>query len=187
MKSPAPRKLKKLVILAVILIFLISISAWTALSPQVLSVQNDSQIAGSLFQFAKAEQLVNFTDGEGSYTFLFGADYNDSAAPGVPTIVEVFASLVKESIGSGFLRGIGLQMVHSTVLIDGVGESGFVSRTTTSDSILVERLSQLEINQTSGTHMISIHMIVSTVDVNYIGYLSGTEQVVNLNGTFSIS
>jgi hypothetical protein len=150
-------------------------------------VQNDSQIGSSLFQFAKAKLMVSFTDREGSYAFLFGADYNESAAPGVPIIVEVFASLVEETLGSGFLRGVALQVSHSSVLIDGVEESGVSLRTTISDSMLVERLSQVEINQTGGTHELSIHMIVSTLDVNYIGYLSGTEQVVNLNGTISIS
>ena len=187
MKPPAQRNLKKFLILGVILILLISLPAWTALSPQVLSVQSDSQIASSLFQFAKAKQLVNFTDGEGSYTFLFGMDYNDTAAPGVPTIVEVFASLVGQTMSSGFLRGVGLEVTHSAILIDGVQDSGISSRTTTSGEILIERLSQVEINQTGGIHVISAHLIVSTVDVNYLGYLSGTEELVSLNGTIAIS
>ncbi len=187
MKPAAPRNLKKFLFLGVILILFISIGSWTALSPQVLSVQSNSQIANSLFQFAKVKQLVNFTDGEGSYAFLFGMDYNDSASQGVPTIVQVFASLLSQRITSGFQRGIGLQVTRSTVLIDGIEDSGISSRTTTSGEIVISRLSQVELNRTGGTHMLSVRMIVSTVDVNYIGYLPGTEQVVSLNGTISIS
>ena len=135
MKPAAPRNLKKFLFLGVILILFISIGSWTALSPQVLLVQSNSQIANSLFQFAKVKQLVNFTDGEGSYAFLFGMDYNDSASQGVPTIVQVFASLLSQRITSGFQRGIGLQVTRSTVLIDGIEDSGISSRTTTSGEI----------------------------------------------------
>ena len=185
--KPAPRRnLKKFIFVGVILILLISIASWTAFSPQILSVQDSSQISSSLFQFGKVKQLVNFTDGEGSYTFLFGMDYNDSASPGVPTIVQVFASLVNQGTSSGFLRGVGLQVSQYTVLIDGVEDEGISSRSTNNGAILESRLSQIEINQTGGTHVLSVRMIVSTVDVNYIGYLPGVEELVSLNGTISI-
>jgi hypothetical protein len=186
--KPAPgRNLKKFIFLGVILILLISIASWTALSPQILSVQSSSRISSSLFQFAKVKQLVNFTNGEGSYTFLFGMDYNDSASPGVPAIVQVFAALVNQGTSSGFLRGVGLQVSHYSVLIDGVEDDGISSRSTNNGAILIARLSQVEINQTGGSHALSVRMIVSTVDINYIGYLSGIEELVSLNGTISFS
>jgi hypothetical protein len=178
---------KKIIFFSIILVIIISISAWTIVSPQILSAQNSSQITSSLFQFAKATELVNISDSEGSYSFLFGIDYNNTASPGVPTIVEVFASLVTERINSGFLKGVGLELTHSTVLIDGVEDYGISSRSTTSGAILVERLSQIEINYTGGSHELSVHLVVSTEDVNYIGYVSGTEHEVSLNGTISIS
>lgn len=172
--------------LALVVIVLLSLVAWTAYSPITLSLQSESQLSGSLFQYAKTTKLLNVTDGEGSYSFLFGIDYNESVRSGVPTVVEVFASLVTENRASSFLKGVALEIDSSTVLIDGSEESGVTSMITKSSGILIVRLSDVDINETGGIHQLSARLIVSTTDVNYIGYLGGTELVVSLNGTISV-
>lgn len=172
--------------LGVAVLVVLALVAWTVYSPVTLSPQSESQLSSSLFQYAKTTKLLNISDGEGSYSFLFGLDYNESARSGVPTIVEVFASLVGEDKGTSFLTGVALQIVSSNILIDGSEEFGVVSMVTRSSGILIDRLSNVEINETGGTHLLSARLIVSTVDVNYIGYFTGTDEVVSLNGTISV-
>jgi hypothetical protein len=181
------KNLKKLVVAGLIAIILVSLLLWTVLAPPILLPQSQSSLSNSLFQFAKATKLLNVSDGAGSYSFLMGMDYNETVSPGSPTIVVVFISLVSEQKSSSFLRGVSLAIDNSAVLIDGRDDSGLKSMITRNEGIMTDRLSGLDINQTSGTHSLVTRLIVSTVDVNYIGYVSGNEQVVLLNGTISIS
>jgi len=187
-RYPSLRKdFKKILSAAVIIIISGSILAWTILSPRILSPQSKGQLSDSLFGFVKSTSVLNVSDGEGSYSFLFGLDYNATLSPGVPTIVEVFVSLLSENKTSGFLRGVSLDFVSSTVLIDGSEDAGVKSMVTNSGSIITDRLSGVDINDTGGTHQLSARLIISTVDVNYIGFLGGNELVTSLNGTITIT
>ncbi len=177
---------KKFAALVVAAIILFSLVAWTAFSPAILSPQSEAALSNSLFRYTKSESIVNITDGEGSYSFIFGLDYNETVSPGSPTIVVVFASLLSEQKSGGFLKGVALQVVSSSVLIDGQDETGVRSMVTTSGGIMTDRLSGVDINDTGGSNVIAARLIISTVDVNYIGYLQGSEQAVTLNGTLTI-
>ncbi|MDA4112266.1 MAG: hypothetical protein OK439_06970 [Thaumarchaeota archaeon] len=180
------RNWKKFVYIGIVEIILVSLAIWTIVSPSYLVVQDPSQISDSLFQFAKVREVVNFVDGEGTYAFLFGMDFNNTLSHGIPTIVEVFASLITQHSGSAFIKGVALEVIDANVLIDGVQNSGVNHRFTYHSNILIDYLSFVQNNDTSGSHSISVRLIVSTSDVNYIGYFSGTEQVVSLNGTIAI-
>jgi hypothetical protein len=163
---------------------LISLALWTAYSPSTLSVQNPSELSNSLFQFAKTTRAGNATDASGSYSFLFGADYNTTFSAGVPTIVEVYATVTSEQITSSFTKGVALQIDEAQVLIDGAQDSGVKERITESNQMLIDYLSYVQSNGALGTHTLSVRLIVSIIDVNYIGYAQGTQFLVSLNGTF---
>jgi hypothetical protein len=187
-RSPFLRKdTRKILSVAVLLVILGSVLAWTVLSPLPLSPQSQGQLSSSLFSFAKTASILNISDGEGSYSFLFGMDYNGTLTPGIPAIVEVFVSLLSENKSSGFLKGVSLDFVSSGVLVDGSEDTGVKSMVTNSGGIITDRLSGVDINDTGGTHELTARLIISTVDVNYIGFLSGTEQVTSLNGTITIN
>ena len=100
-------------------LLLISLAMWTAYSPTSLSTRSPSEISNSLFQFAKTTAVVNTSDSAGAYRFLFGEDHNSTLTSGVPTVVEVFASLTAAQIHSRFTKGIGLQFDEARILIDG--------------------------------------------------------------------
>jgi hypothetical protein len=177
---------KRVATLSLVIIIFLALVAWTAISPTILVPQSTTSLSESLFQYAKDKSTLNITDGEGTYSFLFGIDYNESLNPGVPTIVEVYISMQSEQKSSGFLKGVGLQILSSRVLVDGIEDSGVTSMITTSSGIITDRLSNVDINDTSGIHELSTRLIVSTEDVNYIGYFGGSEQVISLNGTIAI-
>ena len=152
----------------------------------MLMAQSKTSLSGSLFQFATTTKQANFTDSEGSYEFLFGLDYNTTMTPGVPAIVDVLISLQSEAKSSSFLRGVSVQIVSSGVLIDGMEETGTRSMTTANSDLMTDRISNVYINDTSGEHSMSVRLIISIVHVNYIGYFSGNDQLVVVNGTISI-
>ena len=178
---------KALVSLTIIAILLASLLVWTASAPAILSPQTESDLSSTLFQYTKIRNVLNVTDGEGTYSFLFGLDYNGTVSPGIPSIVEVYISLLSEQKSSGFLKGVSLEIMSSRVLIDSQEDSGAKSVVSNSGDIFTDRLSGVDINETGGTHQLSIRLIVSTVDVNYIGYLGGSEEAITLNGTLTIA
>src|SRR5580704_17747523 len=87
---------KKFAALVFVAIILFSLVAWIAFSPAILSPQSEATLSNSLFRYTKSESIINITDGEGSYSFIFGLDYNETVSPGSSTIVVVFASLLSE-------------------------------------------------------------------------------------------
>jgi hypothetical protein len=189
MKAPQlyAKHWKTLVALVVIAIVLVSLEAWTASAPQILTPQSEASLNNSLFQYTETKNFWNVTDSEGAYSFLFGMDYNLTVSPGVPSIVLIYVSMLTEQKSSGFLKGTGLAIEGAKILIDGVEDAGVQSRVSSNGMVLTDRLSDVDINETGGTHQLSARLIVSTVDVNYIGYLGGSEEPISLNGTITIS
>jgi hypothetical protein len=176
---------KKLTVVVVVDLLLISLALWTAYSPAILSTRTPSEISTSLFQFAKTTEVVNTSDSAGAYSFLFGEDYNSTLTSGVPTILQVYASLTAAQISSGFTKGVGLQFDETRILIDGSQVAGANERITPGTNSTIDFLSFVPPNIVPGTHTLSVRLIVSSVDVNYIGYFSGNQFLVTLNGTFS--
>ncbi len=167
-------------------IVLVSLEVWTISAPRILTPQPEASLNSSLFQYAETKNVLNFTDGEGEYSFLFGLDYNSTVAPGEPSIVLVYISMLNEQRSSGFLKGTTLSIISAKVLIDGFEDSGVTSRVSSNGAVLTDRLSDVDINDSSGTHVLTARLIVSTVDVNYIGYSNGSEEPISLNGTITI-
>ncbi|MFI5422153.1 MAG: hypothetical protein ACHQ1H_14410, partial [Nitrososphaerales archaeon] len=173
---------RKHAVITFVEIILISLILWTAYSPTPLAVQNNADLSNSLFQFAKTTEIVNSSDGSGIYSFLFGMDHNSSYNPGSHTIIEVYASLVAGEIHSGFTKGIALQFDEVQVLIDGTQDTGVKDRVSNQQNIVINYLSPVQFSQPPGMHNLTVRLIVSIVDVNYIGYASGNQFLVTLNG-----
>ena len=181
------RKVGKLVLAVILVLVVVSLSIWTFVSPVPMKVNSESQLSESLFQFAKSTTVANFSDAEGTYSFLFGIDYNSSVASGQETIVSVYASLTSEHLNSGFARGVALRIESATVLFDGIEDLGVKTRITYSPNILIEYLTFVKVGENSGEHLLTARLIVSTVDVNYIGFFLGTESVVSLGGNLTVT
>lgn len=177
---------KRLIGAIVIILLVGSLIAWTLSSPVPLQVQSESMLSSSILQYAKVVQRFTITDGGGSYTFAFGVAYNENVTAGEPFIVDVYALLVSSTLASGFQRGVALRLQHATVQIDGVADAGIKVRTTYSSSVASFYLTYLETNSSSGKQVITVRLILQTIDVNYIGYLSGTTQLVQLNATVNV-
>lgn len=159
--------------------------AWTATSPVPLKPQTETMLSNSIFKYVNDTRSFNFADGSGSYTFLFGVAYNQNTTIGQPFIVDVYASLVSETISSAFLRGVALHLQQATILVDGATENGINVRSTYSPQVASFYLSFTQINATSGTHTLTIRLILNTIDVYYIGYFTGSTQVAELNETIT--
>jgi hypothetical protein len=185
-KSQFLKSWKKILSILIVVLLAASLASWTLLSPKYMTVQSGVEDSNSLFQYASSRQVVNFSDAGGSYGFLFGLDYNRNVSAGVPTIVEVYASLISQQKSSGFMRGVALQVTAATVLIDGVEDEGVKIRFTSNSAILIYYLTGVQVNETEGLYSLSVRLVVSTVDVDYVGYFSGNEEVVSLNGTLSV-
>jgi hypothetical protein len=180
------RHSKVLIAVSLIAIILLSLEVWTVFAPEILNPQSETSLNETLFHYAVTKSILDITDGEGSYSFLFGLDYNETASAGIPSIVLVYVSMLSEQRSSSFLKGTGLTIESANVLIDGVEVSGVRSAVSSTGSILTDRLSNVAINETGGSHQISARLLVSTVDVNYIGYFGGSEEAISLNGTINV-
>ena len=177
---------KRVVLVAIVLIIIVgSLSVWTLLSPRYMIPQSDSSISKSIFQYASEIQLVNLSDSEGNYSFLFGMSYNRNISQGQTMIVDVYSSLVSQHFTTGFMRGVGLHLVDASVLIDGVQIQPKL-RMTFRPNILIVYLTSIPVDQNLGNHLLSARLIVTAIDVNYIGYFNGPKQVITLNATMEV-
>jgi len=185
-KSFLSKNWKSIVIVFTFEGILVSLALWTAFSPTYFSAQTKSEIA-DLFQFAKTTEIVNITDDSGVYSFEFGLDYNSTLSPGIPTIVDAYISLLGAAFHSPLTKGVALQIDDASILFDGIRESAVKQRVNAGQNILFVYLSNVEVNDSSGLHNLSVRLLLSTVYVNYIGYFSGNEFSVTLNGTVKVT
>lgn len=175
-------------LLAVIAIVAVagSLAVWTVTSPVVMQQQSEEMLSTSIFQYARETRNFTFVDGSGAFLFHFGLAYNANVIPGQPMIVVVYASLVGQNITSAFTRGVSIQLQHATLLVDGTTDSGVKVRSTYTPQVASFYLSYISINASAGVHLITIRLILNSVDVNYIGYLTGSTQLVELNATVAL-
>ena len=148
--------------------------------------QSNSSLSGPLFQYASEERTINLSDSEGHYSFLFGMSFNENVSRGQTIVVQVFCSLLSQHLTSTIMRGVSLRLVSASASIDGVQAQGIKIRMTFRQNILIIYLTSVKIGQNLGQHSLSARLIISTINVNYLGYFGGPEQVVNLNGTIRV-
>jgi uncharacterized membrane protein len=179
----------RVLILAIIILILLGVSAeYTLLrAPAIMQVQSSSDQENSIISVAHVFQNASFTDGSGSYTFRLGFDYpNTSIASGGATVFKVYGVLTSEQISSFFTRGVSLSLESGSLLVDGHYDNNAKVDVINQASIFVIEFEVLNANFTQGSHSVSARLVLSTIDVDYIGYFTGQTQIVELNGTFSV-
>jgi hypothetical protein len=182
MKLPKTIKIASFVIVGLILIGLV---IWTVTSPTSLKMQSKSQLQEGLFGFSKDVVGYNISDGSGTYEFEFGLDYSQNLTSGSATKVAVYCALVNEEITSFFTKGVALSLQSSSLSIDGKFDN------TVESSKIISNLQTyyIEIPAVSaslGNHTLQVSLLVSTIDINYIGNSAGNFHPVLLNGTFTL-
>ena len=173
--------------LSVVTLLLVGVAAWTAASPPILGVQSRAQLDSSLFSYAKSFATQNFTDGSGAYTFRFGFDYSANISQGEKVQLAIYCALTYEHISSPFTRGVALSLQSSSLSIDGRQDAGINTGSRNEPGLQIYYIQNLNTNIPAGLHNMSARLIVSTVDVNYIGNFQGSTQVVTLNGFLNIN
>jgi len=180
---------RTLAIAIIVLILLLGIGAeYTVLrAPPILNAQSSAEIKGSILSVARSFENASFTDGSGSYTFRFGFDYPDTPIPaGSATVFKVYAALTSQQITSFFTRGVSLALQSGSLLVDGRFDSGVKIDPTIQANVSTIEFEFVNTSLPQGTHNVTARLILSTVDVDYIGFYTGATQVVQLNGTFLI-
>ena len=180
------RKTIKIAVLAIVSLIVIGIVIWTVTSPSPLPVQSKGQLQGTLFGFSKDVASYNISDGSGAYYFEFGLDYSQNLTSGSPTRVEVYCALVNQQVTSLFTKGVALILQSSSLFIDGSVDNSIDVSSKVISNLQTYTFVIPDLSSPLGNHDIQIRILVSTLDVNYIGSSAGTYQPVLLNGTFTV-
>ncbi len=171
------------------MVFLVvfGVAVWTVTSPPILGVQSEAQLGSSLFSFAKSSTVQNFTDGSGGYNFKFGLDYSANVIQGEQVQLAVYCALTAEQISSSFTRGVALSLQSASLSLDGRQDSGVKTASKFQPGLQIFYIQNIDTNIAMGLHNVTARLILSTVDVNYIGNFQGSTQVVMLNVVLNIT
>jgi hypothetical protein len=180
-------RLFQLVITVIVILVVIGLVYWTVSSPPALVLQSHSSIANGIFSFSKSQSSFNITDGSGSYSIKFGLDYLTNITFGSESLIKVYGVLASEQITSQFTRGISLAVNSASLFIDGIDDSSVSASNAITGGILTESFQNPNTSIPIGSHNLTIRMIVSTVDLNYVGYFAGTPEIVVLSGLFNVT
>jgi len=169
------------VVLGVILI------GWTLASPQIMEARSEAQLAGSIMANSRTVKYYVFTDASGSYRFKFGFDYPDvNISRGSTIEFKVYLALVSAAISSPFTRGVALRVDGLSLLVDGVKDSGVRVVSQSQPNLGIYALQSPNTSLTEGAHTLVVMLTVSTLSVNFIGYVAGSMQNVTLEGRLQI-
>jgi hypothetical protein len=151
-----------------------------------MQVQSQSELSNSILQYSRNITNVAVKDGSAAYKFELGLDYNSNETSHQPFAMVVYAFLAGENKTSSFTKGVGLSLQGADVLVDGIGDSSVKVRSTYSSQVASFFLTFVEVNST-GTHQLTARLILNVIDLDYIGYTAGTTDIVNLNGSITVS
>ena len=173
--------------IAVVVLLGVGVEYTLLKAPPIMQVQSPSDQKNSIISVAHTYQNASFRDGSGSYTFRFGFDYPNTSIPsGGATVFKVYGVLTSEQITSFFTRGVSLNLESGSLIVDGHYDNNAKVDVSTQPSIEVIEFELLNANFTQGWHTVSARLVLSTIDIDYIGYFTGQTQIVELNGTFSV-
>jgi hypothetical protein len=176
-----------LLAIAVLALVFAGLFLWTASAPGALVLQSHEALSEGIFSFSKSEISINATDSAGSYSFKFGLDYVENASLGSSIEAKVYGALVTEEISSSFTRAISLSVRSASLLEDGVVDVQVETETTLRGGILTESFQNPSTELSLGQHNLTVRLLVSCVDLNYIGYNVDPPQVVTLQGLFNVT
>ncbi len=174
-------------LIATVLLVVIGIVFWTFSAPQALKVQSQSDLRSGIFSISTSQNWLNATDGAGSYSFKFGLDYNTNVTQGSAVEIKVYGALVSEKITSSFTRAISLTVNSASLLIDNSDDTLVQAATSLRGGIFTESFQNLDSSLPVGSHNLTIALLVSVVDLNYIGYSVGAPMAESLSGLFNVT
>jgi hypothetical protein len=181
------RRVRTVAASVVIAVIVGSLAAWTLLSPAALSPQNNGELYSGIFSASKSVSSLNLSDGAGSYSFLFGLDYVSNISQGSAVEFKVYGALVDQKIDSGFTRAISLQVDSASMFVNSSEDTSSRTSESIRAGIMTESFQNPNTNIPLGVYNLTIRLLVSTVDLNYVGYSVGTMGVVTMAGNFSIT
>ena len=152
-----------------------------------MTAQNDAQLAGTLFNSAINVITVNVSDSSGTFSFKFGLDVANPIQKGSASRLSIYAALTSQQITSSFSKGISLSLETASLTLDNSLDGSIKIVTATQGNLLAYYLENINTNLPDGSHTISARLIVTTIDVNYIGFTQGSIAAVTLEGTVNIT
>jgi len=175
------RKIIALVV-AVLVVLVAGLSVWTGESPRPLVSQSSEQLIAS----SPTSSKLNVSDPAGTFQFTFGFDYpNVSIQAGSATVFKVYIALTSEKL-SFFARGVSLNVQDANLLVDGSVDKDVKVVTTLNPTLDTVSFDFVNTSIPAGMHNATARLLISTIDEFYVGYLEGTTQVAELNGSFTI-
>ncbi|HZW58385.1 MAG TPA: hypothetical protein VFF30_19010 [Nitrososphaerales archaeon] len=186
MPSRISRRLVAVIVIVVLIVA--GLAVWTIRAPTTLTVQSEDQLKNSVMAFSRSFSNLSISDSAGSYTFRFGFDYpNNSISRGSATVFKVYAALTSQQLSSSFARGISLDVQSATLLVDGKEDASVKVVTTAQPTLEVIQFEFVNTSLPAGTYNTTARLVLSTMDVYYVGYFTGTTSIVTMDGSFTIS
>jgi hypothetical protein len=176
----------KIALIIIVALILIGLVIWTVISPSPLPVVSQSQLQNGLFGYSKNVASYNISDGSGTYNFKFGLDYSQNLTGGSSTKVAVYCALADKEISSFFTKGVALTLLSSSLSIDGTVDNNLIESSKVQSNLQTYYFGIPAVSTSLGNHNLQVRILVSTIDVNYIGNSAGSYQSVILNGTFTV-
>ncbi len=180
-------KITKIVLIVVVMLIVISLVVWTVTSPPPLPVESQSELQSGLFGVSKSVTGFNISDGSGTYYFKFGLDFTQNLTSGGATKIAIYCALADQEITSFFTKGVALSLQSSTLLIDGIVDSSVTVSSKVQANLQTYYLEIPTVSFSLGNHSLQVRLLVSTIDVNYIGNSVGSYQLILLNGNFTVN
>jgi hypothetical protein len=180
---------RKTVVIGVVIVLaliLIGLVIWTVTSPSPLPVQSKTEVQQGLFGFSQNVAAYNVSDGSGTYNFEFGLDYTKNLTTGSPAKITVYCALVDEEITSFFTRGVALTLQSASLSIDNKSDNTLSVSSKVFSNLQTYSFVISALSASAGNHTLQVKLLLSTLDVNYIGNSAGSYQLVLLNGSFSV-
>jgi hypothetical protein len=180
-------KFLRFAIVVIVGLIIIALVTWTVTSPSPLVVLSQNQLRNGIFGVSSSVENYSINDGSGTYHFEFGLDYTQNLTAGSATRVAVYSALVGEQISSFFTRGVSLALQSSSVSINGSVDGSAIVTTKKQAGLQTFYFEIPNVPNLHSDDSLQVRILVSTIDVNYVGNTLGSYQPVLLNGTFVVS
>lgn len=170
-----------------VVLLIAGLAYWSFTAPPPLEVQTPSQLQTGIFSVSRSVSWLNTSDSSGVYSFKLGLDYDSNISQGSSTEVKVYVALVSESISSPFMRKISMAVTSASFFVDGVDDPTVTTKENIVGGLLVESIQNPNTDLSLGLHNFTARLVVSTIDINYIGYSVSPPNPTDISGLFNIT
>ncbi len=180
---------KRIKIITVVLIAIViaGLVAWTLTSPAPLQVQSQNELKTGIFSVSKTTLAYNITDGSNAYQFEFGFDYDSNITQSSSIEYAVYGALVAEQISSPFARGVALSLQSASLLIDSHVDGSVKTSFQVKSGLATVYFQNPNTDLALGPHNMTVRLVVSPVDIGYIGNVDSSPIIVILQGAMNVT